>query len=168
MGKFFDVNNLNELKSQYRKLAFELHPDTGGDAKKFSEMKAEYESLFVFLKDKAHKENPQDNPKWTVSADNLDDGYMGIIDLLVRLKGIDVELCGGWLWLSGNTKEVKEQLKSCGCYWAPKKRMWYWRPSDYSCRGNRWTHSMEYIRSKYGSQKVKMTRHEEIEAKNVK
>ena len=151
---YFTANNVNELKSQYRKLAFELHPDMGGRADEFSKMKLEYERLFLELKEKAHRADPEHNAEWTVSADALDDGYMDIIELLVHLKGIDIELCGGWLWLSGETKAVKEQLKAAGCFWAAKKKLWYWRPSDYSCRHNRRTHSMAYIRDKYGSQKV--------------
>lgn len=162
MGLYFSANTLNELKSQYRKFAFELHPDMGGDAKKFSEMKAEYEKLFLQLKDEAFKSDPEHNAEWTINADNLDDGYMRIIDLLVHLADIDIELCGGWLWLSGDTKSVKEQLKACGCYWAPQKKMWYWRPSDYNCRHNRTHHSMKYIRDKYGSQKVKSVKSKEL------
>ena len=163
---YFTACNVNELKSQYRKLAFELHPDMGGDAKEFSAMKAEYERLFVELKDKAFREDPDNNVEWsTVNTDELDDGYMRIIDLLIHLKGINIELCGGWLWLSGDTKAVKEQLKSAGCYWAPKKKLWYWRPSDYSCRHNRHAHSMAYIRGKYGSQRIVAgKRVEELEA----
>lgn len=164
MEKYFNASTLNELKSQYRKLAFTLHPDMGGDAKRFSEMKSEYEKLFLKLKDDAFKADPEHNKEWTVDAENLDDGYMKIIDLLVHLANIDIELCGGWLWLTGDTKAVKDQLKACGCYWAPKKKMWYWRPSDYSCRHNRKNRSMEYIRGKYGSQKVKTVKSEELEA----
>ena len=160
MGSFFTASNLNELKSQYRKLAFSLHPDTGGDAKTFSNMKSEYEMLFKTLKDKAYEADPEHNEKW---ASDLDDGYMKIIDLLVHLADINIELCGGWLWLTGDTKSVKDQLKACGCYWAHQKKMWYWRPSDYNCRHNRRAHSMEYIRGKYGSQKVKSVKLKELE-----
>lgn len=162
---FFTASDLNELKSQYRKMAFQYHPDMGGNAKMFSEMKAEYESLFRKFKDIAYEADPEHNKKWDfVNSDELDDGYMRIIDLLVHLANIDIELCGGWLWLTGDTKSVKEQLKACGCHWAPKKKMWYWRPSDYSCRYNRHVHSMEYIRGKYGSQKVVSGKNKELEA----
>lgn len=164
MERYFNASTLNDLKSQYRKLAFHLHPDVGGDAKRFSEMQAEYEKLFLRFKDEAFKADPEHNVEWEVNADNLDDGYMKIIDLLVHLADIDIELCGGWLWLTGDTKSVKEQLKACGCYWAPQKKMWYWRPSDYNCRHNRRNHSMAYIRGKYGSQKVKAVKSKELEA----
>ena len=46
---FNNVKNLAELKRQYRKLAFTLHPDRGGDAKAFSAMQIEYERLFAEL-----------------------------------------------------------------------------------------------------------------------
>jgi curved DNA-binding protein CbpA len=46
--KYFNVNNdttLDELKAQYRKLCFKLHPDKGGDEREFVAMKNEYHSL---------------------------------------------------------------------------------------------------------------------------
>ena len=43
---FNDVNNLNELKSRFRQLAFKLHPDKGGNAKEFSAMQQEYEVVY--------------------------------------------------------------------------------------------------------------------------
>lgn len=160
--RYFTAQDVNELKSQYRKLAFELHPDMGGDAKAFSEMKLEYEELFKTLKDRAFEEDPEHNAEWT--SDDLDDGYAEIIEVLLHLKGITIELCGAWLWLSGDTKPVKDQLKAAGCRWAAKKGMWYWRPSDYSCRHNRRTYSMSYIRTKYGSQRIVAGKTNEIEA----
>lgn len=160
--KYFKAQNVNELKNEYRKLAFKLYPDMGGNAKKFAEMRSEYEELFKVLKDKAHEEDPEKNAAWT--SDDLDDGYADIIEVLIHLQGIDIELCGAWLWISGDTKAVKDQLKAAGCYWASKKQMWYWRPSDYSCRGNRTHHSMNYIRTKYGSQKIVASKRKELEA----
>ena len=47
---FNDVNNLNELKSRFRQLAFKLHPDKGGNAKEFSAMQQEYEVVYRQLK----------------------------------------------------------------------------------------------------------------------
>lgn len=163
MKYFKDVKSLNELKAAYRKYAFELHPDRGGNAKQFSEMQIEYENAYAWLKN--HPENEADQTTGTAneesytgdstaSQNDVDDGFKAIIELLIHLQGINIEMCGGWLWLSGDTRAVKDQLKACGCYWAPKKKMWYWRPADYKCSHNRRHHSMEYIRTKYGSTKI--------------
>ena len=173
MKYFANVKNLNELKAAYRKMAFELHPDRGGDAKKFSAMQLEYENTFAWLKNHpqneaesgVHAENEEAyTSDSTTNANGVDDGFKAIIELLIHLSGINIELCGGWLWLSGNTKEHKDKLKAAGCYWSAKKKMWYWRPADYSCRHNRHSHSMAYIRSKYGSTKIVADDTEKISA----
>ena len=39
------INNLKELKKQYRALAMELHPDRGGDEEQFKALVNEYEEL---------------------------------------------------------------------------------------------------------------------------
>lgn len=155
---FNNVKDLNELKSQYRKMAFELHPDRGGDAKKFSDMQKEYERLYQQLKLHKAENSTESNDSYEETEEmkhsDVDDGFKAIIELLIHLKGINIELCGGWLWLSGNTKEHKDKLKAAGCRWSAKKVMWYWRPNDYKCPFNRHSHSMTYIRLKYGSKKI--------------
>ena len=87
------------------------------------------------------------------SKGNTPEEFRQIIDLLMKLEGIDVELCGSWLWIGGNTKEHKDALKAAGCRWCSKKKLWSWHHPEegqrYSKRGNK---DMSYIRTKYGSQ----------------
>ncbi len=63
---FNNVSNLAELKSQYRKLAFALHPDQGGNAKEFSAMQIEYEKLFAALK--SAKDNQAKQTRYTYNG----------------------------------------------------------------------------------------------------
>ena len=67
--------------------------------------------------------------------------------------GLIIELCGAWAWVSGNTKDHKETLKTNGFKWASKKLMWYFRPADAKTfsRGKK---TIDEIRSKYGSKIV--------------
>lgn len=60
MMYFNDVNNLNELKSRFRQLAFKLHPDKGGNPKEFSAMQQEYEAVYRELK-RNEEEGKQSN-----------------------------------------------------------------------------------------------------------
>ena len=87
------------------------------------------------------------------SKGNTPEEFRQIIDLLMKLEGIEVELCGSWLWIGGNTKEHKDALKAAGCRWCSKKKLWSWHHPEegqrYSKRGNK---DMSYIRTKYGSQ----------------
>lgn len=173
MNYFNDVKNLNELKAAYRKYAFKLHPDRGGDAKKFSAMQIEYEKMFAWLK--THQQNEaesrtdeQNGEAYTngneANQNDVDDGFKDIIEILIHLDGIIIEQCGGWLWLSGETRKHKDALKAAGCYWSAKKKMWYWRSADYHCRHNRHSHSMAYIRAKYGSTRIVADENEKITA----
>lgn len=83
------------------------------------------------------------------------------LQIAVTLTGVNIEICGAWVWLSGNTRAHSETLKRSketlpdnnGFRWAPKKKMWYYRPLDWrsSSRGS-W--SMEDIRDEYGSDAV--------------
>ena len=71
------------------------------------------------------------------------------------MDGVNVELCGRWLYISGNTKEHRETLKAMGCKYAPKKApdMWTWHyAEDDTYHGKRKAKTMEYIRGVYGSE----------------
>lgn len=74
-----------------------------------------------------------------------------VAQLLTSIEGITTELCGAWLWISGETKENKDYLKSVGCSYAPKKKMWYFRSKSIRSYGNRGNSTMQDSRTKYGS-----------------
>ena len=46
-----------------------------------------------------------------------------IISQILHFENITIELVGSWIWLSGNTKEIKDKLKELGFKWASKKKM---------------------------------------------
>ena len=81
--------------------------------------------------------------------------FIELIGVLVKLPGIDVELCGCWVWVSGDTKAVKDQLKEAGCKFAAKKAMWYWAPAESRGKRRRGSKEMSEIRAKYGSRSIK-------------
>ena len=72
--------------------------------------------------------------------------------MLLKLDGLEVELCGSWLWIGGNTRENKEALKAAGCRWSNNKKLWYWRHEEDGRSWSRGKKTMSQIRSKYGSQ----------------
>ena len=108
----------------------------GGDVRKMQEINAEYDAAFKRLSDNDTSESADD--------------YKSVIDGLLKIDDITVELCGSWLWISGNTKEHKDEIKACGCRWAKSKKMWYWKPAG-QFRRTRRTYSMNEIRSMHGS-----------------
>lgn len=70
---------------------------------------------------------------------------------ICREAGIQakIEICGAWVWVSGDTKPVKDALKAAGFWWARHKEAWYYsgkRPGFH-----RTELDMEGIRALHGS-----------------
>jgi hypothetical protein len=139
---FSDCRTLEEVKRRYKELAMQHHPDRGGCTATMQDINNEYENVMKnpFF---AFSEQPEQEQQEFIK-------YPEIIDQVIGLQGILIELIGNWIWISGNTYPYKSQLKEIGFYFAPKKVMWYYRPSDYKS-SNRSPKTIEYIRLKYGS-----------------
>ena len=137
-----------DFKAQYRRLAMQYHPDVGGSVEIMQIINAEYDYLFPKMKDSYNAQQREHNRAETTETP---DDYKDIISALLRM-GLIVELCGVWLWIDGDTKPHKDELKSLGCKWSPKKKLWSWCPPQEKRRYYT-GHNMNYIRSKYGSTK---------------
>lgn len=156
MYKYFtNVNTLDELKAAYRRLAMKYHPDHGGDLETMKAINAEHDSLFEVLK-KQHNASSDEFHQTTETAEEFRD----IIAQLLKLDGLEVELCGSWLWIGGNTREHKDALKAAGCRWSKNKKLWYWHHAEEGRRWHRGNTTMGEIRTKYGSQTFRAGREE--------
>jgi hypothetical protein len=82
----------------------------------------------------------------------LSERYREAIEKIIHLPGIVIEVVGNWIWVTGNTRPVKESLKAAQFFFASKKSAWYFRTEEYKTRGS--SKSLEEIRRKYGSEKV--------------
>ena len=67
------------------------------------------------------------------------------------LPGVSAEICGSWVWVTGNTKPVKEALKGLGFRWSPRKTAWYWHEGKYR-RFHKRHFTMNEIRMMHGSE----------------
>lgn len=74
------------------------------------------------------------------------------LNAISGLPALVIEICGSWVWITGETREYKDMLKEAGFKWAAKKKAWYFRPEEFSSR-SKGTKSLEEIRAKYGSQR---------------
>lgn len=158
MKYFNNVNCIEDLKKQYFALAKKFHSDiTGGSDEKMKELNAEYSELHKRYKD-IHEnvwkaEGEQHEPYYTAKTATKEtaEDFINIISFLLGLGGLDVELCGRWIWIGGDTKAHKDLLKQMGCKWCSKKKLWSWHfngdDTGYKKKGS----SMSEIRSKYGS-----------------
>lgn len=147
MKYFTNVNTLDELKAEYRRLAQKHHPDHGGSVEVMQEINNEHDQLFEVLK-KKHNASADEYHQTTETAEEFRD----IITALLELSGLYIELCGSWLWIGGNTKEHKDRLKAMGCRWSNNKKLWYWHHAEEGRKWHRGNRSMNEIRTKYGSQ----------------
>ncbi len=146
--KFFEgITTIADLKKAYHRLAVKYHPDMGGDKEIVQQINAEYESLFNSIK------NNRNESEGGQKINEVPEQFINVISKIIALEGIEIEICGAWVWVGGNTKPHKNELKADGMYWASKKCMWYWRvPEDvHKGKGSR---TMEQIRENYGSQKI--------------
>ena len=127
------------VKAAFRKAAQKYHPDKGGSTEMMQAVNAAYAEL-------------QKHYGETIAEFGVDVGYADrlndAINAISHLDGLNIEVCGLWVWVSGDTRTHKDAIKAAGYFWASKKFMWYFRPEE--AKGGR-GRSMDEIRGKYGS-----------------
>lgn len=148
MKYFKNVNTLEELRKEYKKLLKKYHPDNaGGSEEATKEINNEYEKLFESLKNQSsQKEKEQFNAK-------MDEAFRDILNQIIDLD-VDVEIIGSWIWVGGNTYAIKETLKRLGFNWIGKRKMWAWHEEEYTKRRNS-NKTLDELRSYYGSEVIK-------------
>ena len=151
MNKFFTPipETLEELKGLYRKLAQEHHPDRGGDTAIMQAINAEYDDLFPRLKD-IHKN--KDGETYTAHKASTETAgqFKDLITELMRMEDIEIEVIGCFVWVTGETKPHREQLKTLCFKWHNKKTAWFLAPDGYRPRSRK-EYDLEEIRHMYGS-----------------
>lgn len=137
--------NPETVKKAYRSASKLYHPDRNPAG---LEMMKAVNVAYEILKNL--------NETILLSADSKNYGTKlnDAINAVITLAGVNIEICGAWIWLSGDTRPHKDIIKSSGYKWASKKKMWYFRPSDYKSR-SRGKFSIDDIRATYGSEEIR-------------
>jgi hypothetical protein len=107
------------------------------------------------LKDFTGQINQSENE--TDSFENFTEEMNDILNIICALEGLEIEICGSWVWVGGDTRMHKDILKGQGFKWANKKKKWSLRPKDWT-KQSRGKMSMEDIRNAHGSMKVRKTK----------
>jgi len=151
---FAGCHTVAEVKKRYHKLAFAHHPDINhypGATEDMQEINAAYHAALKGM-----------DQQTTTGADKRQHTYhynadieQAIIDkinalLALRMTRVEIELIGTWVWINGDTKPHKEDLKALKCSWHSKRHCWYWhngkrRRRSYSKKG------FSHLRNLYGS-----------------
>lgn len=113
-----NIRTLEKLKKAYHRLCLKLHPDVGGSAEEVKISKAEYETLFARMKNIHVNKDGETYEKET--QETSQEIQLLIADLL-KLDGIEIEIIGCFVWITGDTKLHKEHLKELGFRWHSKK-----------------------------------------------
>ena len=155
---FAECQTLEEAKALYKKLARENHPDMGGDLRTMQEINAEFARYQAEgAKTEARTRQQQAHAEDRKSAadyhdlDEVGEQIRTMIEFALNLEGVEIELMGLWVWLTGNTKAHKEAIKeNQGWKWAKHKEAWFFAgvPSF-----NRHEKTLDEIRNLHGSQR---------------
>lgn len=143
------IETLQELKRQYKRLALANHPDIGGNLEDMKTINNEYEYLFesVSKGSKFEKDRKAD----------IDDGFREMVDKIIYCQGLEIEICGTWIWVGGNTIYWKDHLKKSGYSYAGQKKQWYWHSKEENYKKmSKKSIPMEQIRLMYGSERVEI------------
>ena len=162
MKHFSAVASLDESKRQYKKLAFKNHPDRGGKTEVMQEINNEYEQLLNRIINEASKDQYQDSSEngrgfWSSRSEHseVEKKVKQAIDAIINLDGLDIEIIGVWVWVSGDTKQHKDKLKEAGYVWNRVQCKWVFIGKKSNGRGRM---TLDQMRELHGSQKVKKTR----------
>ena len=151
------IANPENIKQAFRKACALYHPDRNpAGLEMMKSVNVAYAHLIGTLYDGSV--SPVEGEVNTNFGDELNTA----INAVINLEGLIIEVCGSWVWLSGNTRPHKDTFKTAGYFWASKKMMWYFRPADYKSKG-RGSWDMDKIRDSYGYNGVKSTARAKVE-----
>lgn len=129
------------VKAAFRAMAKKYHPDLNPAGAEMMKMINEaFETLKEFTGDLSRDTSEASYPEELSEA----------LNAIIGLPGLVIEICGAWIWVSGDTKTHKDALKGAGFKWASKKKMWNYRPAGWRSKSRGRT-SMDDIRATYGS-----------------
>lgn len=155
---FNGCRTAEELKKAYKDAAKRLHPDNGGSAEAFKQMQQEFSKTWEKLKNIHTDRNGE---TYTKDTDETAGAFMEVIETLIHLAGVETELCGSWIWCSGDTKPHIGTFKRLGFRWSQNKTAWYFHASPYKKYHGR-EYSLDEIRRMYGSRKFQKARSKEL------
>jgi len=151
MKKYFTPppETLEDLKTMYRKLAMQHHPDRGGSDEAMKAVNNEYDTLFPRLKD-VHRTKEGKTYTARTKSTETPDQFKDLITELMKMDDIVIEIIGSFVWVTGNTRPYKERLKTLKFQWHSKKVAWYLKPEGYRKRHQK-EYDLDEIRSMYGT-----------------
>jgi len=123
---FKECKNANEAKALYRRLAMQYHPDRGGDLRTMQAINVEYHNRLKGFdghsftgfdgKDHTYRYNRQTEQEILDKITEL---------FKINMINVSIELIGTWLWVHGETKPYRDNLKKLALKWHSKRLKWF-------------------------------------------
>lgn len=151
MKYFATCTTLEALKHEYRRLCMIHHPDRGGDTATMAAINDEYDEAFRRIQ--SGRTATQQTTE-AHEAEEAPEAFRAVISRLVILAGINIEICGSWVWVTGSTYPNRESLKAAGLRYSKGKAAWYWKPEGSYSKARR-NYSMAEIRELHGSERIR-------------
>ena len=145
MNYFKNIKTLEEAKKLYRELAKLNHPDKGGSIEAMQKINFEYDLICSQIL-KGENLNETDFNNAFAESQKVKE----ILNKIGNLPLITIEILGSWIWVTGLTMPVKNELKAAGLFWASKKCAWFYKSPEEKSKSRGKT-SLDQIRSTYGS-----------------
>jgi len=145
---FKKIETLEELKKRYKQLALKNHPDVGGDVETMKKINAEYDKIFSEVKNFCRNKDGEIYNKETTETEQE---FKDIINEVLKMNKVIIEIIGTFIWLSGETKPYKEQIKKLKFKYSANKEAWYKSPANYR-RKSKYNYNMSDIRGMFGVQ----------------
>lgn len=147
-----------EIKSLYRNLALENHPDLGGSTRAMQDINAAYLTALKSLDGYKAPENDK-GYAWTYRYnEGIEKSVMDKVRDLIALKlpsNVEVWIVGVWVYVKGITfddTDSRTKVKDLNLKWHGTHKSWYWKP--YKGRTHYSGSSFRTIAAVYGAKKV--------------
>ena len=158
MNYFQFLDTVEAVKTRYRELAMQHHPDKGGELATMQEINNQYHAAL-----KALDGQTQEERTYTYKAD-IEQELMDKLQELLKLRSLEIALIGYWIWVTGDTKPNKDALKAAGLQWHSKRKCWYYKPAGWK-KGKRSSKSLEELAGKYGYRHFETAEEERVPAR---
>lgn len=152
-----EANTAEALKAAYRAACKRYHPDINPDGAEIMKL---INAAYAFLKEHLGRWSTSQRDRTETPIDEI---FTEILSKIRHFPGINIEVCGTWLWVTGDTRPVRETLKDAGLRFASKKVAWYWRPEGYRKKSRR-EFTLDEIRGTFGSREIETEEREPLRA----
>jgi len=154
---FTDCKNPQEVKTLYRKLCKQYHPDLHGHetTATMQAINAEYHERLQQLDKSVFAGTDGKDHTYYYKHEVEQDLIEKVQDALKACAGyewVTVDVIGSWVWIDGTRREDKElqaALKEIKFTWHSKRQKWYYRKQAYRSRYNK-NMSYEDLKNVYG------------------